>query len=313
MIAGRFEPFSSSTAFPTDSAGGWISSGALGRRQDLDLVGEDQVGHVAFQKGVLDGQGHQLGVLAGVQHRLTEGGHALEGGGEIDFLKRARSEHLRVDLTGEGEHRRAVDLGVPQPGEQIRGARPGDGQACRGTAGELAVGRGGEGRGALVADADVGQAPGLFLPPEGVRQAEVRVADHSEDVLHPPVHHRLGHDVRHGPDVRLLFLETDVDAVLTDLDRKGRNAVVVTARRIAGAGVEVPAVPRAPQPAVLDRALAQGPALVRTGVVEGVVPAVEVGQRQGLVSGDDCLDPTLRKLVGVGNAIPAKARHFTPA
>ena len=71
-----------------------------------------------------------------------------------------------------------------------------------GPAGELAVGGGGERGGALVADADVGEPPGLLLAAQRVGEAEVRVADHPEDVLDAPVDHRLGHQVGDGRDVR---------------------------------------------------------------------------------------------------------------
>ncbi len=63
----------------------------------------------------------------------------------------------RVDLPGQREHRRAVDVCVPQPGEQVRRSRSGDRQARRRTAGQLAVRGGGERGGALVSDPDVGE------------------------------------------------------------------------------------------------------------------------------------------------------------
>ena len=63
------------------------------------------------------------------QHRLAPGGDRAERAGEVDLLEGAGAEHLRVDLAGQREHRRAVDLRVPQPGEQVGRARAGDRQA----------------------------------------------------------------------------------------------------------------------------------------------------------------------------------------
>ena len=93
-------------------------------------------------------------------------------------LATAPNAPLQVDLL-EGARRRAPatstwpvsastgarsTLRVPQAGQQVGRAGPGDRQARRGPAGELAVGRGGERGGALVADADEASAR---RPPRG--------------------------------------------------------------------------------------------------------------------------------------------------
>ena len=133
-------------------------------RERLDLVGKDQVGDVAAQDRVLRRQARQLGVAAGREHRLAEGGHRAVGRVQVDLLEGAGAQHLRVDLSGQGDHRRAVDLRVPEARQQVRRSGAGDRQARRRPARELAVGRGGERGGALVADADIAQvcpcAPG---------------------------------------------------------------------------------------------------------------------------------------------------------
>ena len=85
------------------------------------------------------------------------------------------AQHLGIDLAGERQDGSAIDLGVPHPGQEIRRARTGDGQASRGPAGELAVGRGGKGGGALVANGDVLEIASLVLPSDGVCEPEVRV------------------------------------------------------------------------------------------------------------------------------------------
>ena len=157
MITGRLEPCASvRRAASTDSAGGAIARGLMrpsgppagalvGGLQGLHLVGEDQVRDAAVQDRALARQVHELGVLRGVQHGLTPLRDLAEGGGQIDLLEGAGPEHLGVDLAGQGEDRRAVDVGVPQAGQQVGRAGAGDRQAGGGAARELAVGRAGEG------------------------------------------------------------------------------------------------------------------------------------------------------------------------
>ena len=43
---------------------------------------------------------------------------------QVDLLEGARAQDLGLDLAGQGDHRRAVHVGVPQPGEQIGGTGP---------------------------------------------------------------------------------------------------------------------------------------------------------------------------------------------
>jgi hypothetical protein len=92
-------------------------------------VGEDQVRDVAPQQRVLAREVHQLDRVGVVQHRLAPARDRAERADQVDLLERAGAEHLGVDLAGEREHRRAVDLRVPQAGEQVGGARAGDRQA----------------------------------------------------------------------------------------------------------------------------------------------------------------------------------------
>jgi hypothetical protein len=178
-----------------------------------------------------------------------------------------------------------------------------------GRAGQLAVRGRGEGRGTLVADADVGQLAALLGLTEGVRQAEVGVADHAEHGGHAPVDQGLRHQVadRGGVDGRLLH--RDVDAVVALLDRVGGHAVVVGAGRPAAQRVEVPAVPGAAQPAVaglvaLDAALAQRPALVRAGVLECPDLALVPGQRDRLAASLHREHAALARLAGHGDLVP---------
>ena len=260
---------------------------------------------VAAQQRVLAREVHQLDRVGVAQHRLAPGRDRAERARQVDLLERAGAEHLRVDLAGEREDRRAIDLRVPQPGEEVGGARSGDREAGGGPAGELAVGGGGERRGALVADADVGEPPGLLLAAQRVGEAEVGVPDHAEDVLDAPVDHRLGHQVRDGRDVRVV-LHADEHLAVADLERIGRRLVVEAGRGAVERAVVKP-VPRAAQQPVLDRALAERAALVRAVVVErGELPVV-VDERDALVTGRDGRDATFRQLVGCQDPVPLHA------
>ena len=276
-----------------------------GRRLDiLDLVGEDQVRHAAIQHRAFDCKVNQFGVAAGVQDGLTPLRDLAERGLQIDFLERTGAEHLSVDLTGQREHRRTIDVGVPQPCQQVGRARAGDGETRGGAPGEFAVGRGGECRRALVADTDESQLAVAFLPAQCVGQAEVRVPDHAEGPTHAPVRHRLGHHVGDRRYVRGFLGETDVHAVVAHLYRERLHAVVVRARRPPRRRVKIPAVPWATQPAVLDRALTERSLLMRTRVVQRGDLALVVRHAHGRAPAGDRFDTAVRQLVEIERFFP---------
>ena len=238
--------------------------------------------------------------------------HAATGAkaaAKVDLLEGAWAQDLDVDLAGEGEHRRAIDLGVPQPGHEVGRPGPGDRQARSRAAGELAVGRGSEGGGSLVADADVLELAGLDAAADGVGQAEVGVPDHAEDVPDAPGDHGLDHHVGDRARVRPERLDADVDAVVADLDGVRRDLVGELARRAPGQRAVVEAVPRAAQQPVLDRALAERAALVRAAVVERAVLAVVVGERHGPVARDNGAHAALGQLLHAGDAMPGQLGH----
>jgi hypothetical protein len=79
----------------------------------LYFVGEDQMRRALLEDRVLARERHQLGVLGGLEHRLGPARDLPERSGEVDLLERARAEHLRIDLAGQGHHGRAVHVRVP--------------------------------------------------------------------------------------------------------------------------------------------------------------------------------------------------------
>ena len=314
MMTGRLADPSRPIACSIDAAGGLISGGVsrpsgpdaslLAGGKGLHLVGEDQVRGALLEDRVLAGEGHQLGVLGGLEHRLGPAGDLSERGMEIDFLECSRPEDLCVDLTGQRQHGRAVDVRVPQPGQKVGRARPGDRQARRRPAGQLAVSGRCERRGALVADADVRQLPRLFPAPQRVGEPEVRVPDHPEDVAHAPVDHRLGHHVADRADVLGLRLDADVDAVVSDLDRERRHAVAE--RRAAVQRAVVIPVPRAAEHSFLDRPLPERASLVRAAVAERGIAPVVVRHGKAVRAGRHRLHAPFREFVQGEHAMPAQ-------
>lgn len=80
---------------------------------------------------VLTGQVHQLDVVGITQHGLAETRHRGEGAGQVDLLEGARAEYLGVDLPGQRQYRRAVDLRIPQAGQHVGRTGTGDTHAGR--------------------------------------------------------------------------------------------------------------------------------------------------------------------------------------
>ncbi len=168
---------------------------AVGRGERLHLVGQHEVGDAALVERVLAREVHELDLVGVAVHRLGRDRDVGERGGEIEVLERAPTAHLRRHLTRDREHRRAVDLGVVQTGEQVGGARTGDREARGQAAGQLAVRARRERGRALVADADEREVAARLGLAHRVGEAEVRVPDHPEDVGDAPRAHRLDHQI----------------------------------------------------------------------------------------------------------------------
>ena len=148
------------------------------------------------------------------------------------------------------------------------------------------------------------RSPRFLAAAHRVGEAQVGVPDHAEHVRDTPVHHRLDHDVGDGARRVGFVLEADVDAVVAHLDREARRGVAETRRGSAGERVVVVPVPRAPEHALLDRALAEWSALVRAVVVERAVSVADARQREGAGAGGDGADPTVLQVVEFGDLVP---------
>src|SRR5690348_4824697 len=100
--------------------------------------------------------------------------------------------------------------------------------------------------------------------------------------------------------------EIDQDAALLDLDWKCRNAIVLGAGlALAGAAVELPAVPRAPyESGLVERAFAQGPADVIACIGDGAEHAVPIRERDVRAPHFHRLAGMLGELVGSADVDP---------
>ena len=205
-----------------DAAGGDPTGAGAGRRildagQVLDLVRQHEVRDVALDDGVLHRQRGELGGVRRREHGLGPFGDGVERLRQRHLLERAGPDDLGLDLSGERDDRHAVDLGVPQAGQEIGRARAGDREARRGAAGELGVARRRERGRTLVADADIGEASvGLGLA-QSVGHAEVGMADHPEHGLEAPVAENVDHLV-HEADLGVVGRDLDLDGGVVTLD-----------------------------------------------------------------------------------------------
>ena len=181
------------------------TAGPLRGRRGLQLVGEHEVGDPAPDDRLLAGDRHQLGVIGVGVDRLAIRRDVGERPLEVEILERSTPLDARRHLTGDRQRGRPIDPCVVQPGQEVRAPRPGDREARRRLAGQLAVGADRECGGTLVADGHIPQISALLGGSHRIRESEVRVTDHAEDNPHPPVGHRLDQHVRHRALTLLLW------------------------------------------------------------------------------------------------------------
>ena len=100
--------------------------------------------------------------------------------------------------------------------------------------------------------------------------------------------------------------QPDVDPVRAVVDVVRRDGIGEAFRGEAGQRVVVVAVPRAPQPAVLDRPLADRSALVGAAVLQRAEPAAAPGQRHRPAVHDGAPDSAFVGHVGLLDAVPRR-------
>ena len=104
--------------------------------------------------------------------------------------------------------------------------------------------------------------------------------------------------------MRGLRSDLHVDAVVAYVDRERLGPVDETRRRGAIDRAIVVAVPRTPQPTVLDGSFTQRAALMRAMVVERAVASVAMGERERAVSGLHRLHTTVGQLIEISDPMP---------
>ncbi len=272
----------------------------------LDLIGQHQVRHPPSVDRVLHRQRCQLGVVrCAVRGRLPIR-HVGERRLQIQVLEGATTELVRRHLTRDRQRGSSVDLGVVQPGEQVGGARSGDGETGGRPARQLAEGRSGERGSTLVADPHVGDVAAQFGLSECIGKPQIRVTHHPEHVGHTPGDEGLHHDIGGAAGFLGTRGQPNEHPVAPDLGGETRGRIGEPLGGFAGEWVVVVAVPGTTQPAVLDGTLTQGAALVRAAVVQRAVLVAAARERQRPAIDGDGAHPSVGQLIEVRNAVPVE-------
>ena len=218
MITGRRAPRSRASGLVERGAGGAIRArrGGPPARAPRAVAapgrvwtssGNDQVGDVPPLRRVLDRPAPSA--RRGREARWTvcaERRDAPERGRQVDLLERARAEHLR-GRTWPVRARTGRDPPSRPRGPVSRFVAPGPAieRHAAGRPVSLPKAEAANAGRALVADADVGELPGL-APGARTASASPRFEwpDHAEHVGHAPGDHRLDHHVGDGAHVRRL-------------------------------------------------------------------------------------------------------------
>ena len=153
-------------------------------------------------------------------------------------------------------------------------------------------------------DGDVAEIAARFCAAQRIGESQVRVTHHAEHCSDAPVGHRLHEHVGNRALTFGLRRQCGIHAVVADFDRVGIRCVVERWRRGAVARRVVVAVPRAPQPATLDRALTERTTLMRAGVVERPEGVPHPGDAQTAPTDRDAGDPLVAEFVESEHPMP---------
>ena len=137
---------------------------------DQDGAGPALLGHL---ESLADGAGQ----VGGGQHEIGALGADGSDAANVALLERLGAQRGAGDLAGDGDHGHAVGLGAHDPGNEVRGAGAGGGDADAGFASYPGIAVGGVGCGLLVPDQDVAQ---LRVGPQRVIEGQDGPAGVSE-------------------------------------------------------------------------------------------------------------------------------------
>src|SRR6185437_11799712 len=118
----------------------------------------------------------------------------------VHVLEITGADQIVIGHAGDGENRRAVDLGVIKPVEEMHRARPRGREADAEAAGELGVAASRQGSGLLVPRMDVADA--ILRLAQRLDEAVDAVAGQAEDRIHAPIeqvrYYNVGNGLCHG-------------------------------------------------------------------------------------------------------------------
>ena len=137
------------------------------------LVWENDLRDAAVEDGALAREVDELGMLAVREGGLLPLRHLSKSSLQINLLESTRPEDLGLNLSSQRDHRRAIDIGVPQPGQKICRAGAGNRQAGGRAPGQFAVCRTGEGRRTFMANSVVTDVALLLLDSKSIGESEI--------------------------------------------------------------------------------------------------------------------------------------------
>ena len=147
--------------------------------------------------GDVEGLGDDPRQLVGVTDEVVVLRHRQRDAVDVDLLEGVLADQRRRDVAGDRDHRHRIELGRPDAGDEVRGARPGGAHAHADPAGDAGVAVGGVGAALLVADEDVAE---LGVVAEDVVERQDHAARVAEEDVDALAEQRLAEDV--GADAR---------------------------------------------------------------------------------------------------------------
>ena len=138
----------------------------------------------------------------------------------------------------------------------------------------------------------VAQVSVFCLAAERVSQTKVGVPNHPPDLSNSPVDQALCHEVADRVDVSLFILKSYIYPIIANFNWVNFDTVIET-WCLPGERVVVPAMPRAPQEAVLDRALSERSSLMGTAIIKGSILTLVVSDTESLMLKSNRFNSTL--------------------
>ena len=201
------------------------SVGCVGARLLLEgVLGDVDMDRTrATAPGDVERLGDDPRQVVGIADEVVVLGHRQGDAVDVDLLEGVLADERCRDVAGDRDHRDGVQQRRADPGDEVRGARPGRAHAHPDPAGHPRVPVGGVGAALLVADEDVAQ---LRVVAEDVVQRQDHAARVAEEDVDALAQKGLAQDV--GADARPLELAALMEHALPGaLDRRRLRRAVV--------------------------------------------------------------------------------------